>query len=191
MDTSSHRGGQYFVTFIDDYSRKLWAFVLKSKDQELSFFKEFQPRAKRESGQKLMAVRTDNGGEYRGQFKEYCKFQGIRLEYTVSKTPELNRLAERMNRTIVERVRSILMHAKLPKSYWAEAMYTAVYLINRSPSVPLKGDVPQRVWTGKDVSFQGHCVGHSKGSEVEAPQQVEPCIFLGYSGCGIYSTRKW
>ena len=70
------------------------------------------------------------------------------------KTPELNKLAERMNRTIMERVRSMLSHAKLPKSYWVEALYTAVYLINRSPSVPLKGDVPQRVWTGKDVSYQ-------------------------------------
>ena len=45
VDAPSHRDGQYFVTFIDDYSRKLWAFVLKSKDEVLSFFKEFQARA--------------------------------------------------------------------------------------------------------------------------------------------------
>ena len=66
MDAPSHRGGQYFVTFIDDYSRKSLTFVLKSNDQVLSFFKEFQARAERESGQKLNVVRTDNGGEYRG-----------------------------------------------------------------------------------------------------------------------------
>ena len=41
VDAPSHRGGQYFVTFIDDYSRKVWAFVFKSKDQVLSFFKDF------------------------------------------------------------------------------------------------------------------------------------------------------
>ena len=63
VDAPSHRGGQYFI---DNYSRKLWAFVLKSKDQVLSFFKEFQARAERDSGRKLKAVRTDNGGEYRG-----------------------------------------------------------------------------------------------------------------------------
>ena len=56
VDAPSHRGGQYFVMFIDDYSRKTWAFVLKSKDQVLSFFKEFQARVKRESGRKLKAV---------------------------------------------------------------------------------------------------------------------------------------
>ena len=63
VDAPSHRGGQYFVTFIDDYNRKLWAFVLKVKDQVISFFKE---REERDSGRKLKAVRTDNNGEYRG-----------------------------------------------------------------------------------------------------------------------------
>ena len=58
------------------------------------------------------------------------------------KTPELNGLAERMNWTIMERVRSMLSHEKLPKSFWFETMLTAVYLINMSPSVRLKGDVP-------------------------------------------------
>ena len=48
----------------------------------------------------------------------------------------------------------MLSHAKLPKIYWAEVMYTIVYLINKSTSVPLKDDVPQRVWTSKDVSYQ-------------------------------------
>ena len=70
------------------------------------------------------------------------------------KTLEFNGLAERMNQTIIERVRSMLSYAKLLTSFWVEAMYTVIYLINRSPSIPLKGDVPQRVWTGKDVSYQ-------------------------------------
>ena len=70
------------------------------------------------------------------------------------KTPKLNGLAERMNRTIMERVRSMLSDTKLLKSYWAKAMLTTIYHINRSPSVPLKGDVPQRVWTGKYVPYK-------------------------------------
>ena len=119
MDAKSHRGAQYFVTFIDDYSRKLWAFVLKSKDQVLDAFKEFHVRVERESGRKLKCVRSDNGGEYRGPFENYCKSQGIKLEKTVPKTPQLNGVAERMNRTIEERIRCMLSHAKLPKSFWA------------------------------------------------------------------------
>ena len=56
VDAPSHRGGQYSVTFSDEYNQRLWAFVLKSKDQVLSFFKEFQAKVKRESGQKLKVV---------------------------------------------------------------------------------------------------------------------------------------
>ena len=67
VDAKSHAGAQCFVTFIDYYNRNLWAFVLKTKDQVLSVFKEFQARAERESKQKLKAVRTDIGGEYKGQ----------------------------------------------------------------------------------------------------------------------------
>ena len=69
------------MTFIDDFSKNLWAFVLKSKDQVLSVFKEFHVRVERKFGQKLKVVRTDNGGEYRGQFELYCKTQCIKIEY--------------------------------------------------------------------------------------------------------------
>ena len=174
------------MTFIDDYSRKLWDFVLKLKDQLPSFFKEFQARAERESGRKLKAVRTDNGGKYRGKFEEYYKAQGIPIEYIVPKNPELNRLIERMNRMIMERVRSMLSQAKLSKSYWAEAMYMAIYLINRSPSMPLKGDVPQRVWAGKDISYQHlrvfECLAYmhvAKDQRSKLDNKSKPCIVFG------------
>ena len=90
------------MTFIDDHNRKLWVSPLKTKDQVLSVFKEFHARVERETSRKLKAVRADNGAEYQGQFEEYCWKKGIRLEYTVPKTPELNGLAERKNRTNME-----------------------------------------------------------------------------------------
>ena len=76
VDTKSHAGAQYFVTFIDDHNRSLWATQLKTKDQVLSVFKELHARVERESGRKLKVVRADNGGEYRGQFEEYCELEG-------------------------------------------------------------------------------------------------------------------
>ena len=66
LDTTSHCGSQYFVTFIDDYHRKLWVSTLKTKDQVLSLFKEFQESAKRETGWTLKVVRADNGGNTKG-----------------------------------------------------------------------------------------------------------------------------
>ena len=101
--------------------------------EDESVFKELHARVERESGQKLKAVRANNGGEYRGQFEEYYRSKGIQLEFTVLKTPELNGLAERMNQTLMERVWSMLAHAKLPKTFWAEALSTTTYVINRSP----------------------------------------------------------
>ena len=188
MDAKSHSGALYFVSFIDDYSRKVWVTVLKTKDQVLSAFKEFQARVERETGRKLKVVRADNGGEYRGPFESYCKGQGIKLEKTVPKTPQLNGVAERMNRTIEERIRCMLSHAKLSKSFWAEALVTAVYLINLSPSNPLDGDVPQKVWTGKDVSYK-HLRVFGCRAFVHIPRderskldkKTKQCIFLGYS----------
>ena len=104
MKTKTLGGSLYFVTIIDDFSRKIWVSVLKTKEQVLSVFKQFQASVERETEKKLKYIRTDNGGEYCGPFDEYCKHQGIRHQ----KTPQLNGLTERMNRTLMERVRCFL-----------------------------------------------------------------------------------
>jgi transposase InsO family protein len=154
MNTKTLGGALYYVTFIDDHSRKVWIFALKTKDQVLDVFKVFHMKIERETGRQLKCVRADNGGEYRGLLEEYCRSHGIRLEKTVPKTPQHNGVVERMNITICERIKCVLSHAKLPKSFWGEAMKTVIDLINLSLSVPLNCDFPQRVWTGKDVSFE-------------------------------------
>ena len=116
MFVKSLGGALDFVTFIDDHSRKVWISLLRSKDEVLEAFKEFHMRVERETGQKLICIRADNGGECRGPFEAYRKLHGIKLEKTPPKTPQLNGLAKRMNRTIEERVRCMLSHAKLSKS---------------------------------------------------------------------------
>lgn len=97
-------------------------------------------------GGQLKCIWSYNDGEYRGPFEKFCNIHGIRLEKIVPKTSQQNGVAEIMNRTIVERIRCILSHAKLPKLFWGEAMRTAVNLINFSPSVPLDGNILERVW---------------------------------------------
>ena len=64
MKTKTLGGALYIVTFIDDCSRKLWFYVLKTKDQVLGVFKQFQASVERETGKKVKCIRTDNGGEY-------------------------------------------------------------------------------------------------------------------------------
>ena len=106
----------YFVTFIDDCFRKVWA--LKSKDQVLDIFKFFHVYVENGTIRKLKCVRADNNGEHKGPLKQYSKSHGIRLEKTVPSTLQQNGVAEKMNRTIKERVRCMLSNAKLSKSLW-------------------------------------------------------------------------
>ena len=145
MKTKTLGGSLYFVTFIDDHSRKIWVYTLKTKDQVLDVFKQFHALVERQSGEKLKCIRIDNGGEYSGPFDEYCRQHGIRHQKTPPKTPQLNGLAERMNRTLVERVRCLLSQSQLPRSFWGEALNTVVHVLNLTPCVPLEFDVPDRI----------------------------------------------
>ncbi|CAL1360546.1 unnamed protein product [Linum trigynum] len=187
VNVKSLGGARYFVTFIDDHSRKTWVYTLKTKDQALDVFKQFLALVERETGKKLKCIRTDNGGEYRGPFANFCKEHGIRQQFTPPKTPQLNGLAERMNRTLLERVRCLLSHSKLPQSFWGEALLAAVYVWNRSPSVPLKYDAPEKVWTGKEVSYKHlrvfGCkafVHIPKDERSKLDSKTRPCVFIGY-----------
>jgi hypothetical protein len=71
MKTRTLGGCLYFVTFIDNHSRKLWVYILKRKDQVLDVFKQFQALAERQTGKKLRCIKIDNKGEYLGPFDEY------------------------------------------------------------------------------------------------------------------------
>lgn len=112
----------YYVTFMNDFSRKVWATPLKMKDQVLDIIKDLHVKQKRETGKKLRCARANNDKEYRGPFEDYYKVYDIRLEITVPKTPQLNDVAGRMNRTMCERIRCMLSHVKLLNSFWGEAM---------------------------------------------------------------------
>ena len=102
-----------------------------------------------------------------------------------------------MNKTIEEMARCMLSHSKLPKSFWGEAMRISIDLINLSPLVPLKGDVPKRVWTGKDISydhlrvFRFRAFVHiPKDERSKLNVKAKPCIFLGY-GHEDFGYRLW
>lgn len=66
---------------------------------------------------------------------------------TVARNPQQNGVAERMNRTLMERVRCMLVGAGIDKSFWGEALMTTCYVVNRSPSVANEFKTPQEKWT--------------------------------------------
>ena len=87
----------------------------------------------------------------------------------------------------MERVQSMLAHAKLSKTFWAEVLMTTMYVINRSPSPPLDGDTPQSVWTSTGVSYRHlkvfGCLAYvhiAKDKWGKLDPKIRPCIFLRY-----------
>ena len=72
----------------------------------------------RSLGHKVKVLRTDNGGEYTStEFKQYLKGEGIPHELTIPKTAEQNKVTERMNRTLMKTVQSMLLGAKVPQKF--------------------------------------------------------------------------
>ena len=113
--------------------------LFSKKSDVFETFKKWKAMVKTEIGLKVKCLRLDNGGEYiDGGFSEYCATQGIRMEKTIPRTPQQNGVAERINRTLNERTRSMRFHAGLSKTFWADAVSTVTYLINRGPSVPIE-----------------------------------------------------
>lgn len=124
---------KYFVTFIDDFSRKVYVYGIQYKSMVLQIFKEFKNMAETQTGQKIKILRTDNGTEYcNGAMKTFLRTAEIIHQTTAPYTPEQNGVAERVNRTLIEKARCMLYEAELPITFWAEAVCTAAYLINRS-----------------------------------------------------------
>lgn len=192
-------GHRLFVTFIDDYSKKVFLYVLEKKSEVFDRFKEFKAEAENQTGERIKAIRSDNGREFKNRsFDELCREAGIIHQTTVAYNPQQNGVAERYNRTILERVRCMLLDAKLDKSFWAEAAMTTVYLLNRIP----KGrntKSPNEKWYERpmklrDLKIFGEraFVYVPKESRNKLEAKSEECIFVGYapSGYRLYNNEK-
>ena len=130
--TPSKGGAQYFISFNDDYSRKVWVYFLKKKSEVFAKFKIWKAKVENQTGRKIKCLRTDNGIEYRdGDFLKFCEEYGIKKHFTVRKTLQQNGVVERLNRTIIETVRCLRFNAELPKIFWAEAVDMTCYIINQ------------------------------------------------------------
>ena len=107
--------------------------MIRSKDQVLNYFQKFHVVVKQETWLLLNAVHSDNEGEYTSLFEEYCRKHWIKHETVFLKTMQQNELADRIYRTIFEKVQSILSCAKLSKIFLDETVCTTTDIINLSP----------------------------------------------------------
>ncbi|KAG7564376.1 Ribonuclease H-like superfamily [Arabidopsis suecica] len=157
FDVPSFGGEKYFITFIDDYSRYCYLYLLHEKSQSVDAAKTFITEVERQLDRKVKIIRSDRGGEFYGRYDETGQHPGpfaillqklgIIAQYTTPGSPWQNGVAERRNRTYMGMVRSMMSHANLPISLWMDALRTAVYILNRVPSKAVP-KTPFELWKG-------------------------------------------
>ena len=150
MQVATHTGYLYFITFIDDFSRYYIIYLMKSKSEAFAKFQQYKSFVENQTHHTTQILRIDQGGEYLlAEFEIFCQVHGIKRETTSAYTPQQNGVSERKNRTLIEAVLSMLSYAKLPKIFWGEALYTANYLQNRSPTKAISNNLtPFELWYG-------------------------------------------
>jgi transposase InsO family protein len=149
-------GNRYFLLLVDDMSHYMWLCLLASKDQAPAAIWRFKAAAELESGRKLKVLRTNRGGEFTSvEFGAYYTEEGVQRQLTASYSPQQNGVVERRNQTVVGMARSMIKAKGLPRAFWGEAVTTAVYILNRSPTRSLDGKTPYEAWHGErpTVSF--------------------------------------
>ncbi|GJW21447.1 putative ribonuclease H-like domain-containing protein [Tanacetum coccineum] len=140
---------KYCLVVTDDYSRFTWVFFLATKDETSEILKNFIKEIENLVDKKVKIIRCDNGTEFKNKvMDDFCREKGIRREFSVAKTPQQNRVAERRNRTLIEAARTMLADSKLPTTFWAEAVSTACYVQNRVLIVKPHNKTPYELFRG-------------------------------------------
>jgi len=154
MRVKSFGGARFFVTFIDDSTRWCEIYTLKNKSEVLECFKTYKSLVEKQTGARIKQFQSDNGREYcNTAFDQFLEREGIHRRLSIPHTPQQNGVAERMNRTIMDMARCLMLQSQLPRGFWAEAIVAACYIRNRCPTSSLGGDIPYEKWTNKPVSL--------------------------------------
>jgi hypothetical protein len=188
MTPATPGGRRYFLLLIDDLSRYMWVMVHVSKGEAANAIKRVQVTAEAECGRKLRVLRTDNGGEFiAAEFASYCADEGVQRHYSVPYSPQQNDVVERRNQTVVGMARALLKQRGMPAVFWGEAVVTAVYILNRSPTKALNGMTSYEAWHGRKPAVSHlrvfGCLAFTKelGHIGKLDDRSTPGVFIGYA----------
>ncbi|CAA0815238.1 Copper amine oxidase family protein [Striga hermonthica] len=140
-------------------------------------------------GRRIKVLRSDRGTKYTSkEFNKFCEDEEVNHQLTVGYASEQNDVSERKNRTVQEMARTMLAAKNKPKEFWAEVVYTAVYLLNKCPTKLVQNKTPIEAWSGRKPSaqhlrvFGSICYVHiPKEKRHKLEEKSEKDIFLGYS----------
>nr|GEZ66168.1 putative ribonuclease H-like domain-containing protein [Tanacetum cinerariifolium] len=122
----------YYLVVTDDFSRFTWAFFFKTKDETSGILRNFITEIENLKYLKVKIIRCDNRGEFRNkEMNDLCLRKEIKREFSNARTPQQNGVAEKRNKTLIEASKTMLADAKLPVTFWVEAVNTACYVQSR------------------------------------------------------------
>ena len=122
---------RYYITFTDDKTRLTNIYLLAKKNNAFESYKDYEAWCRTQLDVPVKTLHSDQGGEYLGkEFVLHLNSKGTKQKLTIHDTPQQNGVAERRNRTILERVRALLHSTGLPRTLWGEAAQHVVWLMN-------------------------------------------------------------
>ncbi|GJR28732.1 putative ribonuclease H-like domain-containing protein [Tanacetum coccineum] len=140
----------YCLVVTDDFSIFSWVFFLATKDETSGILKTFITEIENQLDHKVKVIRSDNVTKFKNSImNQFCEMKGIKREFSVARTPQQNGVAERKNRTLIEAARTMLVDSKLPTTFWAEAVNTACYVLNRVLVIKPHNKTPYELIRGR------------------------------------------
>ena len=141
FDVKEYSRCRYFVTFVDGFLHYVRIKTIRTKDEASKVLMDWITQSEVETRERANFLRTDGGGEYMaGDFQRWLKARGIHHEVTNANTLQENRVVERLNRTVLEMVRTMMFDLKLPKAHWTFAVKYTQKILNRLPTRAVSED---------------------------------------------------
>ena len=196
METVGIYDEKYILVIVDDYTKFTMAYPIESKSETFNYIRKYEALVTAKFGTKIARIRCDNGGEFiSNDFRQFCDEKGIEIDYSVPYVHELNGTVERKNRTLMEKVRALLIDSKLPKYLWPEATKTAAYLSNRTSTETLQGKTPAEMWNAEKPDLKNLRI-YGSAAYVHVPNNLRKKLdeksqmgyLVGYSNVGY---RIW
>ncbi|GBO22471.1 Retrovirus-related Pol polyprotein from transposon TNT 1-94 [Araneus ventricosus] len=187
VEPATLSGERYVLTFVDDYSRFCEVCLIKKKSDIAVEFKKFF-----KVNDTVKRIRCDNAKEYvSGELQKVARNAGVEIDPCPPYTPQLNGVAERMNRTLFDKARAMLCDSKLPKSCWGYAIQVAAFLNIRIPCTSINDHTPYELKysTKSDLTkirIFG-CDAYVKVADTQRRKlypKSKKMIFIGYSSMG-------
>ncbi|KAF1332519.1 putative Integrase, partial [Globisporangium splendens] len=198
MEVESIGGSKYLLLIVDEASGSMKGFCLPNKSDSEDMLKKFIVQVGNQFNKSVKFVRHDGGKEFTtNSIKQFYADRGIQQQVTVPYAHQTNGTAERAIRSIVTIGRSMLHHARLDKSFWAEAAMTAIYIKNRLPSPKSDTKTPFEMFNKSKPSVKHMrvfgCLAYvltPKEKRLKWDPKSQPGLFMGYEesskACRVY-----